>query len=70
IVLITSEPAWRFQALAPIAPDQRAAIRASLQFGDASLEVLPLASRLGGADQDVVRLRLPGGPQDGMFVEH
>lgn len=70
IVLISSEPAWRFHALAPIAPDQRAEIRASLQFGDASLEVLPLATRLTGTDRDVVRLRLPDGTQDRMFVEH
>ena len=42
IVLVASEPAWRFRATVPIPEDQRAEIRASLQFGDAPLDLLPI----------------------------
>ncbi|MFG1480291.1 ATP-binding protein [Xanthobacter sp. V4C-4] len=67
IVLVTSEPAWRFRALAPIAEDQKAAIRASLQFGDAPLEPLAFHS---AADRDhVVRASLPGTAAPRSFVE-
>ncbi|HSI42168.1 MAG TPA: ATP-binding protein [Xanthobacteraceae bacterium] len=47
IVLVTSVPDWRFNATVPIADDQRAAIRASLQFGDATLALLPLRPAVG-----------------------
>ncbi|MFG3757253.1 hypothetical protein, partial [Klebsiella pneumoniae] len=42
IVLVTSEPAWRFKATAPLSAEQQAEIRASLQFGAAPLDPLPL----------------------------
>lgn len=42
IVLLTSLPEWRFMAQTPIAPEDAARIRASLQFGDAPLTVLPI----------------------------
>jgi len=41
IVLITSLPSWRFMTTKPIAEDRLAAIRESLQFGDAPLLPLP-----------------------------
>lgn len=41
IVLITSLPSWRFMTTKPIAHDRLAAIRESLQFGDAPLLPLP-----------------------------
>lgn len=67
IVLVTSEPAWRFRATAPIAEDQKASIRASLQFGDAPLEQLAFHSV---ADTDhVVRVTLPGAGAPRSFVE-
>lgn len=43
IVLFGNRPAWRFMTLAPIAPDEAARLRDSLQFGDAPLTPLPLA---------------------------
>ncbi|GGD98261.1 two-component sensor histidine kinase [Aureimonas endophytica] len=42
IVLATSQPAWRFLALRPIAPLEAAGIRESLQFGTAPLRPLGL----------------------------
>ncbi|MDE1567937.1 sensor histidine kinase [Aquabacter sp. P-9] len=42
IVLVASEPAWRFHATVPLDAAQRADIRASLQFGDAPLAMLPI----------------------------
>lgn len=55
IVIITSEPAWRFMATAPIATHRKAAIRASLQFGDAPLDTLAFSGAGGG----VARVTLP-----------
>ena len=37
IVLVASNPDWRFRSLRPIAPDERARIRESLEFGEAPL---------------------------------
>ncbi|UJW76897.1 sensor histidine kinase [Rhizobium sp. SL42] len=42
IVLITSRPEWRFLSTDDIPPQERVAVRASLQFGEASLEPLPV----------------------------
>lgn len=42
IVLVTSVPDWRFRALKPIPPEEAEAIRTSLQFGAAPLDLLPL----------------------------
>ncbi|MBH0237781.1 sensor histidine kinase [Methylobrevis albus] len=50
IVLATSVPDWRFRATRPIGPDEAAAIRDSLQFGDASLTPLPVAAVDGTGD--------------------
>lgn len=42
IVLVTSVPEWRFHTTSPIAAEQKAALRTSLQFGDAPLDLLPI----------------------------
>ncbi|MGG7519370.1 ATP-binding protein [Allorhizobium undicola] len=42
VVLISSVPAWRFMTLAPLPKADMAAIRDSLQFGDAPLQPLPI----------------------------
>ncbi|WP_280790722.1 sensor histidine kinase [Azorhizobium doebereinerae] len=42
IVLVASERAWQFRTLAPVPEAERADIRASLQFGDAPLDMLPI----------------------------
>lgn len=42
VVVITSQPDWRFRAVGPIAPDVAAAIRSSLQFGNQPIRRLPL----------------------------
>ncbi|WP_221930912.1 ATP-binding protein [Telmatospirillum sp. J64-1] len=47
IILITSLPEWRFRTLAPIPPQDKNAIRASLQFGAAPLDPLPADSHDG-----------------------
>nr|WP_272904249.1 ATP-binding protein [Xanthobacter agilis] len=67
IVIITSVPAWRFKAAAPIPTDQRAAIRASLQFGDAPLEPLAFTPASGG--ERLVEATLPGTHAPRSFVE-
>ncbi|TNC14986.1 sensor histidine kinase [Methylobacterium terricola] len=66
IVLMASEPAWRFGALHPVPDDERRLIRERLEFGAAPLAPLPLypASdgsglvRVGGGAQPA-RLALP-----------
>ncbi|MEP9354489.1 ATP-binding protein [Xanthobacter sp. KR7-65] len=64
IVLIASEPGFRFRTTAPIGRVERDAIRESLQFGDAPLDLIDLGTspEAGG----VMRVRLPGSaaPQD------
>lgn len=58
IVLIASEPDFRFRTTVPLDPVERDAIRESLQFGDSPLNRLDLgpSPEAGG----VLRLRLPG----------
>lgn len=67
IVLIASEPDFRFRTTAPLDPVEREAIRESLQFGDAPLTLLDLdpASEAG----NVRRVRLPGARAVQDFVE-
>lgn len=61
IVLLTSQPDWRFMAQAPIAAEEAARIRASLQFGDAPLAVLPIRrSPAATPGADFVSLRGSG----------
>lgn len=55
LVLITSQPDWRFRARQPLSEPARAALRAQGQFGAATFAPLPLRSR--GAD-GVVRTDL------------
>lgn len=59
IVLATSVPQWRFMAVAPIGPQRKAAIRESLQFGDAPLSPLPVMPQQSGAFPDIVQAQLP-----------
>lgn len=47
IVLVTSVPGWRFLTEGVLPPDQRAAIRRNLDFGDAPLSPLPIAAHRG-----------------------
>lgn len=42
IVLVTSVPDWRFRTTSTIPAEQKAALRTSLQFGDAPLDLLPI----------------------------
>ncbi|GAB4066929.1 ATP-binding protein [Ancylobacter sonchi] len=63
IVLVTSVADWRFRAITPIPADQREAIRASLQFGDASLDLLPLRAEEGG------RVEWPRAQGERSFIE-
>jgi two-component system C4-dicarboxylate transport sensor histidine kinase DctB len=42
IVLVASEPAWRFGALRPVPDGERRLIRERLEFGDAALAPLPI----------------------------
>ena len=73
IVLIASEPAFRFRTTVPLDAAERTAIRASLQFGDAPLDRLdlgPAPEATGGAgDLQVRRVRLPGTSRRETFVE-
>lgn len=69
IVLVTSEPAWRFLTLAPLPADGLGAIRESLQFGDAPLAPLPIEPQQPvDAGPDIVQARLPGTPATAEFL--
>jgi len=48
VVLITSEPDWRFQTRAPLSPAARSGLRAQGQFGDAAFAPMPLRAVHGG----------------------
>ncbi|MEA3534393.1 sensor histidine kinase [Rhizobium sp. CC-YZS058] len=62
VVLITSLPSWRFMATRALANADLAAIRNSLQFGDAPLTPLPLSvTERVGPGVDRLRGVLPGG---------
>lgn len=58
IVLIASEPAFRFRTTVALDPVERDAIRESLQFGDSPLTRLDLGP--SPEEGGVLRLRLPG----------
>ncbi|MCJ8144962.1 ATP-binding protein [Ancylobacter sp. A5.8] len=65
IVLVTSVPGWQFRASAIIPEAERDAIRASLQFGNATLDPLPIRAEGG----DRVRVAMPGSGATRVFVE-
>ncbi|UPG71311.1 ATP-binding protein [Roseomonas gilardii subsp. gilardii] len=65
IVLVASEPAWRFRALVPLSEEERRRIRESLQFGDAPLEPLPLPA---ATPEVPIRLRLPGAATESFLL--
>ena len=61
VVLISSIPSWRFMTLSTLLPDEVRDIRASLQFGDASLAPLPFnQAETIGPGMMLVRAVLPG----------
>lgn len=47
LVMITSEPQWRFHTRTPLSPAARQALRAQGQFGEAIFDPLPLRARRG-----------------------
>jgi two-component system C4-dicarboxylate transport sensor histidine kinase DctB len=49
VVLLGSIPDWRFDVLAPLAPDLAERLRTSLQFGDARFQSLPVTPPLAPA---------------------
>lgn len=58
VVLITSIPSWRFMTTERLPAESLAAIRESLQFGEAPLAPLPFGET---ADSRVIRAVQPGG---------
>jgi two-component system C4-dicarboxylate transport sensor histidine kinase DctB len=54
VVLLSGVPGWHFRALRPLPDGLAEQLRASLQFGDASFEVLPIQGTGG-----LVRAQLP-----------
>lgn len=61
VVLITSIPSWRFMTAAPIPQEDLAAIRNSLQFGDAPLAALPIMRpEIINPEASLVSAVLPG----------
>lgn len=58
VVLISSLPSWRFMTTEPLPADSLAAIRESLQFGEAPLAPLPFEKQAG---DNLLRVLLPGG---------
>ncbi|MFG1346138.1 ATP-binding protein [Xanthobacter autotrophicus DSM 431] len=67
IVLIASEPAFRFRTTVALDPVERNAIRESLQFGDAPLDLIDLTAVAG--DPRLKRVRLPGRKAPEEFFE-
>ncbi|MFD0936784.1 hypothetical protein ACFQ12_16575, partial [Methylobacterium trifolii] len=65
IVLVASDPGWRFSALRTIGEAERGRIRENLEFGTAPLEMLPLHPAEGGAD-----LSLTPRPVERLTGEH
>nr|WP_244490453.1 sensor histidine kinase [Rhizobium sp. Root708] len=62
VVLITSIPSWRFMTAEPVPEKDLAAIRASLQFGDAPLTPLPIMRpKIIDPEASLVAAVLPGG---------
>jgi len=49
VVIVTSEPAWRFATVGQLSAGSRAAIRATRQYGNLPLAPLPLSIADGGA---------------------
>ncbi|MCW4463411.1 ATP-binding protein [Sphingomonas sp. BT-65] len=49
VVIVTSEPGWRFGTIGQLGPDARAAIRTTRQYGDLPLAPLPLTIADGTA---------------------
>ncbi len=68
IVLITSRPEWRFSSIAAIPPEKREEIRESLQFGEASLTMLPIAPPLQAGGTPLVRVNASGMRETGRFL--
>lgn len=58
VVLITSIPSWRFMTTEPLPAENLAAIRESLQFGEAPLAPLPFQQT---TENNLIRALLPGG---------
>jgi two-component system C4-dicarboxylate transport sensor histidine kinase DctB len=58
VVLITSIPSWRFMTTQPLPTESLAAIRESLQFGEAPLAPLPFIQT---AESNIIRAVQPGG---------
>lgn len=66
VVLITSNPEWRFQTVRPLAPGERTRFKADQQFGSATLAPLPLLPL--GRDGPVSEIAFgEGGPRS--YVE-
>ncbi|KXF79476.1 ATPase [Paramesorhizobium deserti] len=59
VVLVTSIPQWRFMSLVDIPPQSQAALRDSLQFGDAPLATLPVVPHTAEEQPDIVKATLP-----------
>lgn len=59
VVLVTSVPQWRFMTLTDIPPQAQAALRESLQFGDAPLATLPIQPHSSEERPDIVKASLP-----------
>ncbi|RVU15102.1 sensor histidine kinase [Methylobacterium oryzihabitans] len=66
IVLVASDPAWRFAALDPISPEERQRIRHSLEFGAAPLSPLPFFP----AEGDEGLIRVSAGPVPARLFLH
>lgn len=68
VVLLTDVPEWRFRSYGPLPEADRAAVRDSLQYGEAPLDPLPIAPDSLADRPDVVTATLPGARQPGRFL--
>lgn len=64
VVLATSQPEWRFHALAPLSAEDAAAAHEQLQLADAAFDPLPIRR---GAGDGLATIGSPGKPRQ--FVE-
>ncbi|ALN74189.1 ATP-binding protein [Aureimonas sp. AU20] len=60
VILATTRPDWRFRTLTPLPPNERAAIRETLQFGEAPLTPLDALAARGGAYWELNERRSDG----------
>lgn len=69
VVLLSAVPAWQFMTLGTVNEADRAALRESLQFGDAPLAPLPLRVDPDERSPDRILATVPGSDREDRYVQ-